>query len=150
MQEILDREGLKIPSDGRRILAFVLDDIIISIVISLAFLEQIINAGSKDAINEVLTQGFFYIVAVKIIYQGLFTALYGASFGKMICKMKVVNIYTLDKPSALDSFVRAGIRMIGEIFFYILFLFAFANPFRRAPHDRLINTIVIDISQDLD
>lgn len=145
--EILDREGLRISSNKKRILAFIIDDLIISLLVFIAFYSQIMaQNGDMMAINALLTSMMFYIVALRVAYQTIFTALYGGSIGKIICKIKIVRIDTIDKPNFLESFGRSLIRVISELLFYIPLLFAFADPFKRALHDILIKTIVIDVS----
>lgn len=145
--EILDREGLVIAPAKRRIAAFVIDDVIISLVIFLALSEQILSLnGDLVAINEKISQFFVYIIALRIAYQTLFTALYGGSVGKILCKIKIVRLDVLDKPRPAQAFVRSVVRVASEILLYIPLLYAFSDPFRRALHDILVQTIVIDVS----
>ncbi|RAX54288.1 hypothetical protein CCY99_04560 [Helicobacter sp. 16-1353] len=151
--ETLDREGLQIASNQKRILAFIIDDLIISLIIFIAFYNQIMEQnGNMEAINNLLANMMLYIIILRIAYQTLFTTLYGASIGKIICKIKIVRIDTIDKPNFLQSLGRSIIRTISEILFYIPLLLAFADPFKRALHDILLKTIVIDVSlpQDIE
>lgn len=146
--EILDREGLHLASNDKRILAYIIDDIIISSIIFIAFYGQIMSLNSDiKALQQFFTQLIPYIILLAIAYHTIFTALYGGSIGKILCKIKVVRIDTIDKPSYLQSFYRAFIRVISaNLLFYIPLLFIFVDSFRRAFHDIVIKTIVIDIS----
>lgn len=153
IMDILDREGLRIATDERRILAFVVDEIIISLIIFVGFYEQIATLnGDMTKIQGLLTSAFFYIIILKIAYHSTFTAIYGASVGKILCKIKIIKIDTIDKPSVIEAISRSALRILAEMLLYIPLLIAFADPFRRAMHDLLVKTIVIDVSipQDFD
>lgn len=145
--ETLDREGLRLAPDTKRILAFVIDDIIISLIVFLALSPQIAELNNDiEKIKALISSFFIYIVTLKIVYHSIFTAIYGASIGKIIFKIKIVKVDTLDKPNALDSIIRSTFRVLSEFLFYIPLLIAFGDPFRRAVHDLLVKSIVIDVS----
>lgn len=151
--EILDREGLRIATDNKRILAFFIDDIIIGLIIFIGFYEQLMSMeGDMKKITGLLSSAFLYIVILKIAYHSIFTAIYGASVGKIFCKIKIIKIDTLDKPNIIEAISRSILRILAEMLLYIPLLIAFADPFRRAMHDLLVKTIVIDVSmpQDFD
>lgn len=151
--DILDREGLRIATDDKRILAFLIDDIIIGVIIFVGLYDNLMNLnGDIKKITELLSSAFLYIVALKIAYHSIFSAFYGASVGKIICKIKIIKIDTLDKPSVIEAISRSILRILAEMLLYIPLLIAFADPFRRAMHDLLVKTIVIDVSmpQDFD
>lgn len=160
IMDILDREGLRIAPAPRRILAFIIDDIIVSLVVFAVFFGQIMalsdnvndNMQMMNAVQQLLSEFIVFILLLKIGYHTLFTTLYGASIGKIICKIKIVRLDTLDKPNILQSFARSSLRTLGEILFYIPLLLAFADSFQRALHDMLTQTIVIDVSipQDIE
>lgn len=151
--DILDREGLRIATDDKRLLAFFIDEIIIGLIIFAGFYEQISSLnGDMAKIQSLLSSTFLYIIILKIAYHSTFTAIYGASVGKIICKIKIIKIDTLDKPSIIEAISRSSLRILAEMLLYIPLLIAFAEPFRRAMHDLLVKTIVIDVSapQELD
>ncbi len=151
--DILDREGLRIAADDKRILAFFIDDIIIGLIIFVGFYDSLMSLdGDIQKITELLSSAFLYIITLKIAYHSTFTALYGASVGKILCKIKIIKLDTLDKPSIIEAISRSMLRILAELLLYIPLLVAFADPFRRAMHDLLVKTIVIDVSapQDID
>lgn len=153
LMDILDREGLRIATDERRILAFFIDEIITSLIIFVGFYGQFSSLnGDFEKIMATLSNAFLYIFVLKIAYHSVFTAFYGASVGKILCKIKIIKIDTIDKPSVIEAISRSGLRILAEMLLYIPLLIAFAEPFRRAMHDLLVKTIVIDVSapQDLD
>ncbi len=148
IQETLDREGLHLAENKKRVLAYVIDDFIISFIIFIAFYEQFISLNENiKAIQKLSIELISYIMVTTIIYHTIFTALYGGSIGKIICKIKVIRVDTLDKPNYIQSFYRSFIRVIsGNLVLYIPLLFAFIDTFKRAFHDIAIQTIVIDTS----
>ena len=147
IENILDREGLRIARDDKRILAFVVDDIIISILITAVFYNQIMALkGDLEGVRNLFSDMFLYITVIIILYQTIFTSMYGASIGKIICKIKIIKIDTLDKPNLFESFLRSFLRSGGCSLLYIPLLIAFATPLRRAMHDIFSKTIVIDVS----
>ena len=148
IKEILDREGLYLASNVKRVLAYTIDDIIISSIMLVAFYGDIKSLnGDMQAIQQLFVELVPYIMILSIIYHTIFTALYGGSLGKILCKIKVIRIDTLDKPNYLQSFYRAFVRVIStNLLLYIPLLFAFVDTFRRAFHDIVVHTIVIDVS----
>lgn len=147
IENILDREGLRIARDDKRILAFVVDDIIISLLITAVFYNQIMALkGDLEGVRNLFSDMFLYITVIIILYQTIFTSMYGASIGKIICKIKIIKIDTLDKPNLFESFLRSFLRSVGCSLLYIPLLIAFATPLRRAMHDIFSKTIVIDVS----
>ncbi len=151
--EILDKEGLQIAPDSKRILAFVIDDIIIAMLLFIAFFDKFVTLnGDMEAIMNLSSSFAIYIVVLKLIYQTIFTAIYGGSIGKIICKIKIIKIDTLNKPNIAESFLRSSIRVISELLFYIPLVIAFGDSFKRALHDISVKTIVIDVGipQELD
>lgn len=153
IDDILDREGLILAPNNKRMLAFIIDSILISLVVFLAFLQQITSIGEDSiAIRDMATNMVSYIALITIIYHTIFTNVYGASIGKIFCKIKIVKVNTLDKPNFIDSLIRSILRVVGEWLLYIPLLFIFADKYRRALHDMIVKTIVIDVSvpQDID
>lgn len=148
IQEILDREGLFLAKNEKRVLAYIIDDFIITSIIFIAFYQQIASLnGNMQAIRQLFVELISYIIILAIAYHTIFTAMYGGSIGKIICRIKIIRIDTLDKPNYIQSFYRSFIRIISaNLFFYIPLLFAFVDTFRRAFHDIMVQTIVIDIS----
>jgi len=85
----------------------------------------------------------FGIIAVQVAFQTFFLGKYGATPGKMVCKLKVVTA-TGDKISYGRAAGRALAEMLSGMICYIgYFMVAFDNPQRRALHDHICNTRVI-------
>ena len=83
-------------------------------------------------------------MAIKIVYQTFFTMQYGATIGKIIMKIRVIEIATLSNPSFLSAFNRSVFRIISEILFYLGFIWAMLDPYRRSWHDRTGRTLVVN------
>lgn len=173
LQDTLDRESLTLASLDRRIYAFLIDALLLSaLMVMINFstflalsepqaLQEMHNSSSsaimlKDSakapplgqsieqkIQEQISSLIMQIFLLEIIYQGLFTFWYGASLGKIVCKIQVVSIDLLDSPSFLASFLRAALRTLSQAVYYIPFIFAFSDALKRTLYDRAARTIVI-------
>lgn len=153
IQEILDREDIQLASIDKRFIAFVLDSLIVSVVFCLLNFDALENISKSlqesnaeqtiNAMNPMLLQMF----VLDILYQWIFVAWYGASVGKIVCKIEVVSIDLLDSPSVLKSLLRAILRDISQLVYYIPFMFALGDSFKRTLYDRLCQSIVIKKKQ---
>ncbi len=140
----LNREGLKLSSFNKRALAFMIDDMIISSIFAIIFWDEFKSISDPEALVLFVNSLFIYIISVKTLYQTIFVALYGQTLGKMALKIRVINKEYLDEPSWLESFLRAFMRAISEIFFYLGFLWANFTPLRQTWHDKFAKTLVVD------
>ena len=141
----LDSEELKLAPFGKRALALFLDDLIVSGLIFIALFDNLSSdniAQTIDAINKAI----LFIILVKIAYQAVFVALYGATLGKMALRIRVVDANSLDNPTWTKSIIRALVRVVSEMIFYIGFAWAISNPLRQTWHDKAAKTLVLDAS----
>lgn len=147
IQEILEREDISIAPLDKRFLAFMVDNFIVSVLIL-----TILFSSNSDIFNhandvEYMIQAMSSIVLpmiiIEIAYQTLFVAKYGATLGKMMFKIQVVSIDLLDSPSFGKSLLRASFRLFSQPLYYIPFIFALGDTFRRTLYDRICGTIVI-------
>jgi uncharacterized RDD family membrane protein YckC len=86
---------------------------------------------------------FFIEMAIAVTYEGVMVGKYGATLGKMACKIKVV---TAD--GGRVSYARAFGRYFGKLLSSLACLLGyiiacFDNPQKRALHDHLCNTRVV-------
>ena len=142
--EELDSEGLKLASFNKRAIAFMLDDMIISIIFAVIFWDKLGAIVEPDALILFINSLFFYILVVKTNYQSVFIALYGQTLGKMVVKIRVINKEYLDQPSFLESLQRGVVRALSELAFYIGFIWANFTPLRQTWHDKFAKTLVVD------
>jgi len=129
---------------GRRSVAFVIDDFIASIFFIVIFYEQIASYTDMLSMMSFIQQNIWVLMAIKVIYHTFFVATNGATLGKYIVKIKVVNEESGELLSWSMAFVRALVRTAGEMLFYITFIFSFGDPKRQALHDKLAKSVVVN------
>ncbi|AXP08281.1 RDD family protein [Campylobacter hepaticus] len=145
LQERLERENLKIASFTKRVLAFLIDDMIISLIIFIIFYDRLMQA--KDILETTQIIGNFYLglILLHFSYQTIFTYLYGASLGKIVCKIIILDENLLDKPNLIQSCIRSAIRQVSAMVFMLGFAWALSNNLRKSWEDYLARTIVVDV-----
>ena len=146
LANMLNNEGLKIASLKKRIIAFILDNIIISTLILIYIL---LNQDLKDNIEEnmiIIQQYIFQLMLLQLIYHAFFTYYYGASIGKIICKIAIISESTLNKPNIIQSINRSIFRIISDNIFMLGFVWSFLNIDRKTWHDYVAKTVVIELA----
>ena len=81
---------------------------------------------------------------LKVIYQTFFVWYYGATIGKIVVKIRVIDANKWGRVSIISSFLRAVGRIFSEMFFYIGFLIGFFNNGRKTFHDITGRTLVVN------
>ncbi|GAD18243.1 RDD family protein [Helicobacter fennelliae] len=146
IQEILDREDIFLAPLDKRFFAFLIDAFLIDFLIVFVLFDEYrvaFDTNNIESVIQVLQPMVIQILCINVVYHTIFVALYGASLGKMICKIQVIRLDTLDMPNFAISFLRALLRQFSLILYCIPFLFAFGDVFRRTLYDRACKTIVI-------
>jgi len=145
LEEKLYREGFTPSSFSKRVYAYSIDELLVSLIIFAAFFNQFVTvSGDIIAIIQLVNSMIIYFIILKTAYHTIFIHLYGKTIGKMVARIRAVDIYTLDNPSLKTSFLRALLRNIDEMFFYLGMLYALTNPFVQTLHDKLSKVVVID------
>lgn len=89
-----------------------------------------------------------YFVMVYFAYILIFTYFYGASVGKIVCKIRILDYKTLDKPNFTSSFKRAFVKTVTDIFMPLFGLVGYALFFsgksKRSLSDMFSKTIVVE------
>jgi uncharacterized RDD family membrane protein YckC len=141
---------LKYAGFGIRFAAKLVDGLILGIPSLVVFVIVMIPLmGSSSANNSPGPVQFlplllqFGLIFVQLAYQIFFLGKYGATPGKMICKIKVVTA-----EGGRFGYGRAAGRCLAEMLSGMIcyigyFLVLFDNPQRRALHDHICNTRVI-------
>ena len=96
-----------------------------------------------DSAGLILFLGLYIIqLAIGISYETILIGKYGATLGKMACKIKVV---TADggRVSYLRAFGRYFAKFLSGVILLIGYIMAAFDPERRALHDRICNTRVL-------
>lgn len=78
-----------------------------------------------------------------ILYQTILITIYGTTMGKRVMGLKVVKLWSHEKPSFFESFLRALLWGTQCLFAGLPFLSVIANHKHRGLHDRISETIVV-------
>ena len=149
-----ESNSLPVASIQKRISAFVIDDIIISMFFMIIFYDQIsslfsniteIDQTSLEQMNMFISENILIVFAIKVLYHTILIWQNGMTIGKYIVKIKVIDLNAYQRPSFQQALLRASIRLISEAFLYVGFIMAFFLPMRQTLHDKLSNCVVIDV-----
>jgi uncharacterized RDD family membrane protein YckC len=146
-----------IASLQKRILAFVIDDIVIATLIIIIFYDKLMviseelakSSASLEAQKAILDafvmDSLPIFIALKVLYHGILVWQSGMTLGKYIAKIRVVDEGSYSKVSLWQSLWRASVRIFSEVLFYVGFLFAFVSAKRQTLHDKLSNCVVVNV-----
>ncbi|MDX9901759.1 MAG: RDD family protein [Aliarcobacter sp.] len=139
-------DNLQLASMRSRALGYVIDDFLVTIIIMMIFWEDIISVNQDmDALMYLLKAELaFPLIMLKVIYQTFFVWYYGATIGKIVVKIRVIDANKWGRVSIISSFLRAVGRIFSEMFFYIGFLIGFFNNGRKTFHDITGRTLVVN------
>ncbi len=139
-------ENLQLASMRSRALAYIIDDFLMTLLIMMIFWESIIAVSNDtDAMMQLMkVELVMPLIILKIIYQTFFVWYYGATIGKIIVKIRVIDADSWGRISMFSSFLRAVGRILSEMFFYIGFLVGFFNEGRKTFHDITGKSLVIN------
>jgi uncharacterized RDD family membrane protein YckC len=137
---------LQLASLRSRALAFVIDDILVTVIVMIIFWENIFAVSQDmDAMMVLIeTQLALPLIALKIVYQTFFVWYYGASVGKIVAKIRVIDANHWGRVSFLSSLLRSIGRVFSEMFFYVGFLIGFFNDGKKTFHDIVGRTLVVN------
>lgn len=143
-----------IASSQKRVAAFVIDDLVVSMFFFIIFYDQfnalfsditVIDESALVSINIFLAQNLLVVLAIKLIYHTVFVWQNGMTLGKYLMKIKVIDLDTGEIPGFSKAFLRASVRIPSEVLFYLGFLMAFFVPLRQTLHDKLSNCVVVNV-----
>lgn len=141
-----ETNDLQLASLRRRGLAFVIDDLLVTFITIVIFWDALMRASS-DA-NSMMTlmqvELVMPLITLKFFYQFVFVWYYGATVGKMIMKIRVIDSEHWGRVSIISSAFRAVGRVVSEMFFYIGFAIGFFNEGRKTFHDFAGKTLVVN------
>lgn len=150
---------LNIASVQKRVVAFVIDDLVVSLFFMIIFYDQAVTllqaapqAQQADTqiilerMNQFVSANIIPLFILKIIYHTVPVWQNGMTLGKYIMKIRIVSLETQEKPVFMTAFLRAVLRIPSELFFYLGFLMAFFVPLTQTFHDKFSNCVVIDVS----
>lgn len=144
IENILHREEMTLASNRKRAIAFFIDEMLLSFLLVIALWDSFAMAKTMEEMIHVTNTFVLEYMAMKIIYQAFFIMQYGASIGKIVMKIRVIEIRTVDRPNVISALNRAIFRVISEMLFYLGFLWGMLDPLRRTWHDHTAKTLVVD------
>jgi uncharacterized RDD family membrane protein YckC len=150
---MIESNSLPIASMQKRIWAFAIDDLVVSMFFMLIFYDQIANLFSNittvdetsiEQMNMFISENILIVFAVKVLYHTILVWQNGMTIGKYVVKIKVIDLNSENRPSFQQAFLRASFRLLSEAFMYLGFIMAFFMPLRQTLHDKLSNCAVVD------
>ena len=134
--------NLQLASMRSRALAYIIDDLLVTLIIIMIFWESI-YAISED------TEALMYLLKAElvtplIILKIIYHTYFGATIGKIVAKIRVIDANEWGRVSIFSSFLRAVGRIFSEMFFYVGFLIGFFNDGRKTFHDFTGKTLVVN------
>ncbi len=144
VEEVLERYGYTLASVTKRGVAFFIDEVLLTTLFMIVLWDIVSQARDMQQMIMITNAYVFEYMGIKILYQTVFVALYGASLGKMAMHIRVVSLDDGGIPSWGASFNRALVRILSEMIFYLGFIWAMFDPGNQAWHDRSAGTIVVD------
>ena len=151
MSEPSIQEEFHISSTSKRLGAFFIDDIVISIFILIIYydqlepiLTQVQQSNDLAPFASFLSSVTLSLIVLKMIYQTFFVWQNGMTPGKMIMHIRVIEMETGKTPRLEVAFLRSSFRIISDMVFYIGYIIALFNPMVQTLHDKVTKTLVVD------
>lgn len=146
IQNLLVRENLRLAPLDKRVLAWLIDTcLLVCLLMGVHFglFKQNLHAMDYTTLRAFALDCLWQMWMLKVLYDSILVWCYGASVGKIICKIHIVTIGLVDRPNFLESFIRAVLKSTGEALMCITYIFAFGDSFSQTLHDRYVKTLVL-------
>lgn len=140
----LEREQLYLAPIKKRAFATLIDELLLSFLLLVVLWDSFNQTETLEDMIMLTNAFVFEFMAIKIVYQAFFTWQYGATLGKIVLKIRVIEVSTLDTPTFTAALNRAIFRIISEMIFYLGYLWGILDPVRQTWHDKTARTVVID------
>ena len=142
----IDVNDLELASTSSRIKAFVIDDLSITLLIVLIMWDSIASTnGDLVVVMTLMNEAFLQIVILKFIYQTFFIWYFGATIGKIVTKIRVIDFENFGRVSLASAAVRSAGRIFSEMLFYIGFILAYFTESKQTFHDKFGKTLVVNV-----
>jgi len=145
VQQGLRNTGLELASLKKRSFAFFIDELLLATLFLIIIFDQVSDVNDPDAVVALVNSFTFEYLLLKVAYQTLFVYQYGATIGKILMKIRIVDTYSFEKPILSSALNRAVFRVISEMLFYLGFAWAFYNENRQSWQDKTARTLVVDV-----
>ncbi|DAB28038.1 MAG: hypothetical protein A2513_06555 [Sulfurimonas sp. RIFOXYD12_FULL_33_39] len=144
IQDRLHREEITLATIKSRGMAFFIDEMLLSLLLILALGDSFFESKTVEEMI-ILTNTFVLeYMAVKFFYQAFFVMQYGATLGKIVMKIRVIEIKSLQTPNVISAMNRSAVRIISEMLFYLGFVWGVMDPSRQTWHDKSAKTLVVN------
>lgn len=140
-----ERESFAFSPINKRAFAYFIDELIVSVFFMIIFWESFQTSQDMEQMAAMINSVFYYVILLKVIYHTFFVWMYAATPGKLLMKMRVIDVQYMERPNLIQALLRAVMRMVSETLFYLGFIWAFFNPVKATWHDRFAKTLVIDV-----
>lgn len=139
--------NLQLASMRSRVFAYVIDDLLVTLIVMIIFWENIV--GFSDDMEAMMffikTDLVMPLIVLKVVYHTFFVWYYGATIGKIIAKIRIIDSTSWGRVSFFSAFLRSFGRIFSEMFFYAGFLIGFFNEGRKTFHDIVGKTLVVNV-----
>ncbi|WP_121626183.1 RDD family protein [Poseidonibacter antarcticus] len=141
-----DTNDLQLASMRSRAVAFVIDDLLVTAIVLIIFWDNIMAVSSdmNAMMYFIQTDLVMPLLLLKLVYQAVFVWYYGATVGKIVAKIRVIDTDTWGQVSLFSAILRSIGRIFSEMFFYIGFLIGFFNDGKKTFHDLIGKTLVVN------
>jgi uncharacterized RDD family membrane protein YckC len=131
---------------GPRVAAAAVDLLLLASIdgLVLSFTAQIVGLPVRELTRAPLVPLVGFLMALNFAYVFSLVAAAGQTLGKMLFRLKVVSQENHELTTAAAA-RRAVAVVVTVLLGGIPYLFALADPFGRAPHDRLAGTRVVSL-----
>ncbi|MBD3807430.1 MAG: RDD family protein [Epsilonproteobacteria bacterium] len=129
----------------KRILSFVIDDIVLSLFVLVIFYDKLTDITDMETMSAFMADNFLAIMLVKVSYHWILVWQNGMTMGNYIMKIKVIDESSGERLNVFMALNRSMLRILSESIFYIGFLFAFFSSKVQTFHDKFTNAVVIDV-----
>ncbi|ANV97387.1 hypothetical protein BBW65_00485 [Helicobacter enhydrae] len=144
IEEKLYREQIVLAPILRRFFAINIDLLLVSFIFQMFFWNDLKSiSGDTQAVVQFVSGYSLHLLLFMFVYEWLMTYAYGATLGKIVCKIRVVSIALLDHPAIVAAFLRALLKMLQFFIIPPLFCLVFFTFLRQGLHDWLAKSIVI-------
>jgi uncharacterized RDD family membrane protein YckC len=144
LEERLYKKRIELASVEKRVLAHLIDDLVLALLLFVILSDAISNTTSASERLVLINSLVLEFMFVKFLYQAIFTTLYGGSIGKILLKIKVVGVEDFSEIGIFEAMNRSFVRLGSEAIFYLGFLWAIFDYNRQGWHDKSARTIVIN------
>jgi uncharacterized RDD family membrane protein YckC len=140
----LEREELHLAPVSKRAAAAIIDQFFLSLLLVIVLWDRFASAQTMEEILMLSNMFVLEFMGMKIIYQTFFVYQYGATLGKILLRLQVIELATMSTPSIVSAFNRGVFRVISETILYLGFLWGMLDPVRQTWHDKTARTVVVD------